>query len=260
MTGRQQEIPEDDLSEGIDDPNNGEEDESTGPRGRSTRAARSSVLAKKAGGGKHIEGYNSLDEMEDESDATSSGNEWDGADEDEPDDQADDEDEEEGDIEMSDEERGSLGDDESDEEHRRRSRSLVVSLRYSKNTSSSKSQPLTNGTSNEEHSNGLPVQAKSYNHDDKMEDVHEENPINPSPPAASSQPHSLPLKPISSSPDPHQRINASAEKLGTAQTFELPTDTLNNPHASVFDRELPPNEAAPVSSLDPPQSPPAPYH
>ena len=74
---------------------------------------------------KHIDGYNVLDEMEDESDATSSGGEWDGGDDDEVEENIAD-DEEDEDIDMSDS--GPSGEElegASADKH-----SLVVSLRY----------------------------------------------------------------------------------------------------------------------------------
>lgn len=82
----------------------------------------------------HIEGYNALDEMEDESDASSSGGDWDAADDDEVDEQiVDDEDEE--DADMSDDEE-SVADEEDNVKPKNKSRgrpsSLVVSLRYQK--------------------------------------------------------------------------------------------------------------------------------
>ena len=76
---------------------------------------------------KHIDGYNALDELEDESDATSSGGEWDGGDDDEVDENIAD-DEEDEDVDMSDS--GPSGDElegTSIDKH-----SLVVSLRYHK--------------------------------------------------------------------------------------------------------------------------------
>lgn len=82
---------------------------------------------------KHIEGYNALDEMEDESDASSSGGDWDGADDDEVDDiivDAEDED----DADMSDDEPSVANDEESPKESfHDRPKSLMVSLRYRKN-------------------------------------------------------------------------------------------------------------------------------
>ncbi|MCJ1288243.1 hypothetical protein MMC26_007598 [Xylographa opegraphella] len=83
---------------------------------------------------KHIDGYNALDEIGDESDATSSGGEWDGGDDDEVEENiADDEDDE--DVDMSDS--GPSGDElegASIDKH-----SLVVSLRYHKKHGSSDS-------------------------------------------------------------------------------------------------------------------------
>ncbi|MCJ1390764.1 hypothetical protein MMC18_003625 [Xylographa bjoerkii] len=81
---------------------------------------------------KHIDGYNALDEMEDESDATSSGGEWDGGDDDEVEENIAD-DEEDEDVDMSDS--GPSGDERegaSTDKH-----SLVVSLRYHKKHGSS---------------------------------------------------------------------------------------------------------------------------
>ena len=75
--------------------------------------------------------------MDDESDATSTGNEWDGGDEDEPDDNIDDEDEDE-DIDMSED---SIAEDEEDDPRQ----SLVVSLRYVKRGQSPASQDMRNG-------------------------------------------------------------------------------------------------------------------
>lgn len=82
---------------------------------------------------KHIEGYNALDEMEDESDASSSGGDWDGADDDDVDDIIVD-DEDEDDADMSDDEPSVANDEESPkDDFHDRPKSLVVSLRYRKN-------------------------------------------------------------------------------------------------------------------------------
>lgn len=81
---------------------------------------------------KHIEGYNALDEMEDESDASSSGGDWDGADDDEVDDIIVD-DEDEDDADMSDDGPSVANDEESrKEDFHDRPKSLMVSLRYRK--------------------------------------------------------------------------------------------------------------------------------
>lgn len=80
---------------------------------------------------KHIEGYNALDEMEDESDASSSEGGWDGGDDDEVDDNiVDDEDEDEAD--MSDDPVSVAEEDELGAEHDNQPSSLVVALRYQK--------------------------------------------------------------------------------------------------------------------------------
>jgi hypothetical protein len=81
-------------------------------------------------GDDHIEDYNSVDEMDDESEAASSGDNWDGDDDDNQD-FAEDEEEDEGDEEMS----------QSDEELEvgEKNKHLVVQLRYRKGDSKSRS-------------------------------------------------------------------------------------------------------------------------
>lgn len=97
--------------------------------------------------GKHIDGYNELDEMEDESDAPSSGHEWDSGIEDEADDHADDDDDDDDQLEMSDDSDVMSQENSSADEMGGRSRSLVVSLRYSKIDSSPIPPDITNGSS-----------------------------------------------------------------------------------------------------------------
>ena len=129
--------------DGTEHPRTGEidpgEDDENAPRsrGRPRRAAQQYRAKAKAFSRKHTEGYDSLESMDDESDATSTGNEWDGGDEDEPDDNIDDEDEDE-DIDMSD----AL---EAEEEEDNLRRSLVVSLRYIKRPSSLAGQATRHG-------------------------------------------------------------------------------------------------------------------
>ena len=118
-------------SEGAED----DEDEQVS-RGRPRRAAQQNRLKAKLLSKKHNEGYDSLGSMDDESDATSSGNEWDGGDEDELDDHIDDE-EEDDDIDMSD----TSGAE--DEEVTRQS--LVVTLRYIKSRLSPPRQDTRSG-------------------------------------------------------------------------------------------------------------------
>ena len=88
---------------------------------------------------KHIEGYNILDEMEDETDASSSGGEWEGGDDDEVDEHIVD-DEDEDDADMS-EDGVSItnGADEIEMENNDEPNSLVVALRYQKKNSPSTS-------------------------------------------------------------------------------------------------------------------------
>ncbi len=109
-----------------------EDEEEPVSRGRPRRAAQQSKVKAKTLSGKHTEGYDSLGSMDDESDATSSGNEWDGGDEDEPDDRVDDEEEDE-EVDMSD---NSVAEEEEDDPRQ----SLVVSLRYLKSHPSPPSQ------------------------------------------------------------------------------------------------------------------------
>ncbi|KAF2176784.1 hypothetical protein K469DRAFT_606039 [Zopfia rhizophila CBS 207.26] len=86
--------------------------------GRSTRANAKAVNGWPKGR-KHIETYNSVDEMDDEDDATSSGGEWDGGDEDDDADQMDLDDDED-----------DFGDESSEEEQV--PRTLIVRLKYPK--------------------------------------------------------------------------------------------------------------------------------
>lgn len=106
-------------------------------RGRTRGSALRNGVTQKVRSRKHIEGYNALDEMEDESDATSSGGDWEGADDDEVDANIS-EDEDDEDADMSDDE-ASIADEEdyaeedANEQSPDRPGSLVVSLRYQKN-------------------------------------------------------------------------------------------------------------------------------
>ena len=91
--------------------------------------------------GNHIEGYNALDEMEDESDATSSGGGWDGGDDDEVDAHIVDDDDDD-DVDMSDSKASA---DEEEEDDLIRKQSLVVSLRYQKTHGSSNTEEPSKG-------------------------------------------------------------------------------------------------------------------
>lgn len=100
---------------------------------------------------KHIDGYNALDSMEDESEASSSGGEWDGGDDDEPDDMV--EDEEDGDVDMSDNE-AEVSEDEEEEDV---TQSLVVSLRYLKGRSSPPTAAAPNAVNLSPNRHGPPT-------------------------------------------------------------------------------------------------------
>ena len=197
------------------------------PAGRSSRAARAST-ATRPRGGKHIEGYNSLDEMDDESEASSSGNEWDGGnDNDEPDDQADDEDEEDeenedADLEMS-EDVNSADEDEDGDGHERRSRSLLVSLRYQKHESSPQPKPQENGITPplNMNSNAAPSKVEG-NHEDAMEEVRA------NPPDQQPQPSNLPGglgHPSSESPKPVLPSIETQSNLSIPKTHSMAKDT-----------------------------------
>ncbi len=97
---------------------------------RPRRSAYKNGISQKSRGRQHIEGYNSVDDMEGESDATSSGGEWEGGDDDDVDDNIVDG-EDDADVDMSDDD-ASIAEDEEDGEGYGRRRSLVVSLRYQK--------------------------------------------------------------------------------------------------------------------------------
>lgn len=110
-----------DQSDGSELPRNG--------LGRATRSGGRTAAPKNPRKRKHIDGYNSLDDMSDEDDALSSGNDWDGGDEEEDADDDGDELEDEENDEMSDEEE----DDDVD-------RSLIVKLKLGQ-----KAEPQTSG-------------------------------------------------------------------------------------------------------------------
>ena len=96
-------------------------------RSRYRRAAQTDGLKNRIRARKAVDDTGLSDDMDDATDITSSGHEWEGADYNEPDDEFDEEEEEDEDIELSDEvaSRGDI-------EHSGTQRSLVVSLRYAK--------------------------------------------------------------------------------------------------------------------------------
>ena len=150
----------DGQQDGTEHPGIGEmdaaEDDGDEPRsrGRPRRAAQQNRSNVKASSRKHTKGYDSLGSMDDESDATSTGNEWDGGDEDEPDDNIDDEDEDD-DIDMSDDSRA---EDEEDDPRQ----SLVVSLRYVKKGQFTASEDAWNGPTVSDDHGIFPVTTSNF--------------------------------------------------------------------------------------------------
>lgn len=123
---------------------------SDGPRNMRDRAARSGGRIAQLNGSrkrKYIDGYNEVDQMSDEDDATSSANEWDGGDDDDVDDNIlDDEPDDESD----------LGDDE-DEDDLAEPQSLVVKLKVRQHPKlESNLEPATKASS-EQGASGLQV-------------------------------------------------------------------------------------------------------
>ena len=119
LSGQNEQIP---TATNGDETQDGNENVQTRTRTRTRGGARQASTNNP--GRKHIEGYNELDEMEDESDATSSGGEWDGGDDDDVDGNIVDDEEE--DVEMSDSGRSA---DESEHDPVV-VKSLIVTLRY----------------------------------------------------------------------------------------------------------------------------------
>ena len=110
-----------------------DDDENTQTRTRTRGGTRQALTNR---GRKHIEGYNELDEMEDESDATSSGGEWEGGDDDEIDGNI--VDDEEDDVDMSD----SGGSEDELQHDPAVARSLIITLKYRKKQKSTFSDKL----------------------------------------------------------------------------------------------------------------------
>ena len=163
--------------------------------------SRGAVPRVKARAGKHIEGYNELDEMDDESDAPSSGNEWDSGAEEEADEPSEEEDGEDEDIAMSDDDEIIAKEEKSDVGDDSRSQSLMVSLRYSKLRSSPVSTNATNGTPGPEQDNA----AVSHHQVDPV-DLHQDPQNDMSPTGSkehiqsfSGSSNSLPIKDFSNS-------------------------------------------------------------
>lgn len=162
--------------------------------GRPRRSTRTDGLAQS---GSHIEGYNSVDEMDEESDAASSGNEWNGAGG-EDDFRAEDEMEEDAsEAELLDEDDIDLD------------RSLVVKLRYSKGGEFKKQKlDLDAATPVKEETEEATQPAKDAN----MASNTVEQPV--------AKPEEIPPPPPPTTIQPHQ-FNADANGLPTPPKVEL---------------------------------------
>ena len=147
MSGQQdatQQSRNDELERAEDNEDEDEDEEENGPvsRGRPRRAAQQNRVKAKPLAREPAEEYNSLESMDDESDATSSENEWDGGDGDEPDDHIDDDEEDEDeDVDMSE---NSVAEEEEDDDDL--PQTLVVSLRYKRSRPFFPGQDTQNGS------------------------------------------------------------------------------------------------------------------
>ena len=123
MVSGQVDTAEQPNNNGVDQVTNGVGD--LGPSGRPQRSTQPSHTNSKARARNHHD-YDASDSMEDGSDVTSSGGEWEGGEEEEGDDPMDDDIDEDDDIEMS---------NDSPEDEEDTQQSLVVSLRYTRKKS-----------------------------------------------------------------------------------------------------------------------------
>ena len=258
MLSGQQDGTEPERSSGMD----GADEEDGEPISR-VRPPRAAVQGKPRAG-RHIDGYNALDEMDDESDATSSGNEWEGGADDEPDDQADDDDDEDEDIEMSDDDGGDVVlEEESEDGGDKRASGLVVSLRYSKIGSSPLSRDvITNGNIAPKQEDSHP--ALNANQSDRK-GVVDGTPKTSSPstvlsttilpamevPSSTHQAHEAtvqstpnspnpPPAPIPKAPEQPLPQAPSSQQTALASPVAAPapqSETLVNPHAYIFDQK-----------------------
>lgn len=193
-------------------------------RDRSRRLSQSNGVKAKAHSGRRIDGYKSSDEMDDESDATSSGHDWDGGDDDEVDEPVED-DEDGEDIEMSD-------DDDSvvNVEDDAVPRSLIVSLRYPKDRSSPSSQEANKTTlPSNAHTDPLinPAAIESSIGVGKAEDISATSPSQLSAHAAQASTH------------PPQHSTQDQISRGLISPV-LQDKVADNPHAFVFNQNTPP--------------------
>ena len=186
---------------------NAEDDEDEhehGPvsRGRPRRAAQQNRVKAKPLAREHAEEYNSLGSMDDESDATSSGNEWNGGDGDEPDDHIDDDDDEEDDedVDMSE---NSVAEEDDDD----LPQTLVVSLRYKRSRPFSPSQDTQNGSTISKDHSILPMTSD-----------------NPKEPPESAYLQDAPKSTQDAAPNQYSRSGHQSGLLSPAVQYNAPTD------------------------------------
>ena len=209
--------------------------------GRATRGAARATA--KPGDGwpkvrKHIEGYNSVDEMDDEEDACSSGGEWDGGDDDDeiPDQMDVDDDEDDSDLsdEMSEDETGA-----------KPKRSLMVNLRYGKGSSFPGAmkdeitvKPSSSNIRSESQANGSTVPVPPTNittttiPNGASQALALPGPVQATPPQTYCAPIPKQVdseKPYVTSAQAPFKPQFPSTITGTAATSEPPTQTFQNP-------------------------------
>ena len=203
MLSRQQDATQqsgnDELVRAEDD----EDEDGPVSRGRLRRAAQQNRVKAKPLAREHAEEYNSLESMDDESDATSSGNEWDGGDGDEPDDHIDDDDEEDEDedVDMSE---NSVAEEEDDDDL---PQALVVSLRYKRSRPFSPSQDTQNGSTISKDHSLLPMTSD-----------------NPKEPTESAYPQDAPKSTQDAAPNQYSMSGHQSGLLSPAVQYTAPTD------------------------------------
>ncbi|KAE9983662.1 hypothetical protein EG328_009619 [Venturia inaequalis] len=160
--------------------------------GRPTRASRRGESNGRSKPRKQIEGYNSLDELDDEDDAMSSGHDWDAGDEDDADDNLVDEDEDD----MSGE----------SEDQDIEPKSLIVTLRYMKSgtlqtpattsgvpeAAQSLASPITEAPSSKVPATGQPTPS--------LNDIHHDPPVHASSLPVAAPPGMIAVNPASPNP------------------------------------------------------------
>ena len=206
----------------------GEDEDEPVARGRPRRAAQQHRIKGKPNTRKPTGGYDSLGSMDDESDATSSGNEWDGGDEDEPDDNLDDEEEDE-DVDMSD---NSVPEDEEEDPQQR----LVVSLRYTKRHQSPPRQGTQNGPANSDDHTNTPMTTSTSKGPSETADS-TDGLMQSSNEAPKSNHGAAPTQYSRSIPETRPTQHAPLKEHATSRQYIIPIDP--QPQVSQSNRSMP---------------------